>query len=136
MKVVLDTSVVLKWFVDETGSDAAREYLEDFIDGKSQILIPTLLFYELGSACLKKSIPVSEISKIMELLQKLPFEKEDIGFTSFRKIYQNATEYNIWYYDASYVTLMQKHNCELITADKKLFRKLKGNMAKIRLLKD
>lgn len=134
MKIILDTSVVLKWFVDETGSDTARKYLKDFIKGKHQILIPTLLFYELGSACLKRAIPIKEISKIMELLQKLPFEIEDIGYTSFRKIYQNATDYNIWYYDASYVTLMQKYNCELITADKKLYEKIKRFFDKISYL--
>ncbi|MBI1869498.1 type II toxin-antitoxin system VapC family toxin [Candidatus Gottesmanbacteria bacterium] len=135
MKIILDTSVVLKWFVDEAGSDTAREYLENFIKGNHQLLIPTLLFYELGNACLQSSIPPQEISKIMELLQKLPFEIEDIGYIAFRKVYQNAFEYHLTYYDASYVTLMQKHNCELITADQRLFRKLKEIFEKIRLLK-
>ena len=86
--------------------------------------MPTLLFYELGNACLRNSIPAHEISKIVLLLQKLPFEIEDIGHIAFRKIYQNASEYQLTYYDASYVTLMQKHNCKLITADEKLSKNL------------
>lgn len=134
MKIILDTSVVLKWFVDERGSNTARKYLEDSIEGKNRILIPTLLFYELGNVCLHKAIPAKEISEIMELLQRLPFEIEDIGYVAFRKIYQNAFEYQLTYYDASYVTLMQKYDCELITADEKLFKKLKGVFARIRLL--
>ena len=134
MKIILDTSVVLKWFVDETGSEAARGYLNDFIEGKKQILIPTLLFYELGNACLCNSIPVQDVSKIMEHLQSLPFEIEDIGYSAFRKVYQNAADYKLSYYDASYVTLMQKHDCELVTADKKLLDKLKKSFEKIRFL--
>lgn len=134
MRIILDTSVVLKWFVDEEGSDTAREYLQDFLAGKYQILLPTLLYYELGNACLQNSIPADEIGKIMILLQKLAFEVEDIGYAAFRKIYQNASEYNLSFYDASYVTLMQKYDCALITADKKLFGKLKGLFKNIRIL--
>ena len=134
MKRILDTSVVLKWFVDEKGSDTARGYLQDFIEGKSQILFPTLMFYELGNACLQNSIPVGEIGKIMELLQKFKFEIEDIGYTAFRKIYQNASDYDITFYDASYVTLMQKYDCELVTADKVLYNKLKKTFTRITLL--
>ena len=134
MKRILDTSVVLKWFVDEKGSDTARGYLQDFIEGKSQILFPTLMFYELGNACLQNSIPVGEIGKIMELLQQFKFEIEDIGYTAFRKIYQNASDYDITFYDASYVTLMQKYDCELVTADKVLYNKLKKTFTRITLL--
>lgn len=134
MRKILDTSVVLKWFVDEVGSDTALGHLQDFIEGKSQVIIPTLLFYELGNACLQKSIPAQEISKIMELLQELPFEREDVAFTAFRKVYQNAAEYNLTYYDASYVTLMQKFDCDFITADHKLYGKLKTVFARIKLL--
>ena len=85
IKKILDTSVVIKWFVDEAGSEIARGYLQDFIDEKYQILFPTLVFYELGNACLQNSIPVDKISKIMNLLQEFAFEVEDVGFTSFRK---------------------------------------------------
>lgn len=125
---------MLKWFVDETGSEAARGYLQDVLDGKYKILAPTLIFYELGNACLQNSIPSYEIAKIMELLHKLAFEIEDIGFAAFRKVYENASDYKLTYYDASYVTLMQKYNCELVTADKALHNKLKNNFAHIKLL--
>lgn len=134
MKKILDTSVVLKWFVDEAGSDTARRYLHDFIEGKYQILFPTLLFYELGNACLQKSIPVGEIGKIMELLHTFAFEIEDVGFGAFRKIYDNASSHSLTFYDASYVTLMQKYDCELVTADKALYNKLKSVSLRITLL--
>ena len=134
MKIILDTSVVLKWFVDEDGSETARQYLHKFIEGEYHILFPSLLFYELGNVCLQKSIPVDEIGKIMEMLQKYAFEIEDVGRTAFRKVYQNASEYNLTFYDASFVTLMQKHNCKLVTADKKLFNKLGEKFTHLALL--
>ncbi|MBI4009557.1 type II toxin-antitoxin system VapC family toxin [Candidatus Roizmanbacteria bacterium] len=134
MKIILDTSVVLKWFVDETGSETARTYLQEFIEGKYQILFPTLIFYELGNACLQNSIPDGEISKIIELLQKFAFEIENVGFAAFRKIYQNASKYGLTFYDGSYLTLMEKYDCELVTADQKLFNKLKNVFTHIKLL--
>lgn len=134
MKIILDASVVLKWFVDEKGSEEARTYLQEFTEGKSQILFPTLIFYELGNACLQNSIPIDDIGKIIELLQKFAFEIENVGFAAFRKIYQNASTYDLTFYDASYITLMQKYDSELVTADKKLFNKLKNVFTQITLL--
>ena len=58
----------------------------------------------------------------------------DVGFQSFRKIFQNAKEYSLTFYDASYVTLMQKENCEFITVDSKLYRKINKKFALIKLL--
>ncbi|HCS78866.1 TPA: hypothetical protein DIV55_03915 [Patescibacteria group bacterium] len=134
MRRVIDNSVVFKWFAEETDSDRAKKYLEDFVAGKDKILIPTLLFYEFGQACRNGALPSQAISRIMELMQKLPFQIEDVGFTSFRKIYQIASEYDLSFYDASYVTLMQKHDCELVTADKKLYNKLKTKLKRTTLL--
>src|SRR3989344_4175378 len=134
MRRVIDNSVVFKWFAEETDSDRAKKYLEDFVAGKDKILIPTLLFYEFGQACRNGALPSQAISRIMDLMQKLPFQIEDVRFTSFRKIYQIASEYDLSFYDASYVTLMQKHDCELVTADKKLYNKLKTKLKRTTLL--
>lgn len=133
-RVVLDNSVVVKWFTTESDSERARKYLHDFLSGKISIVIPTLLSYELGNVFISKKLSSQEISDFMRQLQAFSLSIEDIGFSAFRKVYQNAQKYSLSFYDASYVTLMQKYDCELVTADKKLYIKLNKVFTKITLL--
>lgn len=37
------------WFLEETDSDKALTYLENFVKSHYVLIIPTLLFYELGN---------------------------------------------------------------------------------------
>lgn len=46
MLLVLDTSVILKWFTQETYSDIALKIREDFYNGVHEIVEPDLLVYE------------------------------------------------------------------------------------------
>ena len=51
MIAVVDASVALKWqFQDEEATDKATGLLSDFIDGKVQLIAPTLFSYEIVSA--------------------------------------------------------------------------------------
>ena len=52
---VVDSSVVIKWF-DETEEESrgALRLLEGFIQGEIQLIVPDLLFYEVGDVFLKK----------------------------------------------------------------------------------
>ncbi len=131
---VLDASVIAKWFSEEEGSDRASTYLQNYKDGKFSILIPTLLYYELGNILLSKKATKVQISEIMQTMQALHLIVENIGQDAFRQVFENASDYKITYYDAAYVSLMQKRNCELITADKKLYEKLKKNFSFVKLL--
>jgi predicted nucleic acid-binding protein len=46
MMYVIDTSVVVKWFVKEKDSDVALEILEHYRSGNFTIIVPDLLIYE------------------------------------------------------------------------------------------
>lgn len=133
-KHILDASVIIKWFINEEESDKALSYLEAFQNNKIVIIVPSLMFYELGNTIINKKGSVSMASGIMQKLQELNLEVEDLGLKSFRKIYQNAIEYSLTFYDAEYLTLMQKENCQFITADKKLYEKVKKYYTAIKLL--
>jgi predicted nucleic acid-binding protein len=134
MQKVFDASVVIKWFINEEGSDKALIYLQDYRDKRFSIIIPTLLYYELGNILLAKKATEDEVSKIMVSLLALSLVNIDIGHDAFRKVFENAQEYKITYYDSSYITLMQKYDCQLVTADKKLYEKIKNKFARIKLL--
>ncbi len=131
---VLDASVIIKWFSQEEGSDRAEVYLQNYKNKQFSILIPTLLYYELGNTLFVKKTTKNQISEIMHIMQSLHLTVENIGEEAFRKVFENASDYQITFYDSAYVTLMQKNNCEFITADKKLYNKLKNKFSKITLL--
>lgn len=135
-KSILDVSVIIKWFVQEEDSDKALVFLNSLKNNKVNIIVPTLLFYELGNVLISKNISVDIVGEIIAMLQNLSLEIQDIGLASFRKIYQNSVEYSITFYDAAYITLLQKEDCLFITADRKLFQKVNKVFLGAKLLSD
>ncbi len=133
-KINLDASVVIKWFTKEQDSDKAISYLKSFYNNEVIILVPSLLFYELGNILIQKKVLKKETAEIKKKLQDLQLEVKDIGLEWFRKIYENSLEYSISFYDATYITLMQNKNCKFITADKKMYDKVKRTYTNIELL--
>lgn len=138
-KSILDASVVIKWFVEEQDRDKAITYLTAFQNNELGLIVPSLLFYELGNVLIKKKATMTLINEVMvkfQQLNSLGLEIQDIGLSSFRQIYQNSIKYGLTFYDASYLTLMQEENCRFITADGKLFQKVHKNFKGIKLLSD
>jgi len=123
---VLDTSVVVKWYVEEEDSDKARILMQNHLDGKSTLVVPDLLIYEVANA-LKYSGAFSE-KEICESVQDLYDLKLDIIAPLPSVIYpaiKISLTKDIAFYDAFYLALAQEIKSPLITADKKLYQKVK-----------
>lgn len=133
-KVILDASVVIKWFFNEEGSNQADLYLERLKNQQITIVITPLLYYEVGNTLISKKVQKDDSDKIVRQLYSLPFEMKEVDPILFRQIIDIANSFNITFYDASYVTLMRNINCEFVTADKKLFEKVHKSFAKVKLL--
>lgn len=133
-KHILDASVIIKWFIDEEGSDKARLYLEKITNKKLRVIIPELLYYEIGNILLSKKVKENAIDKIAEYLFLLPLEEKQVDLKSFREVAGNAYRFGISFYDASYITLIKQEKCPFITADKKLYEKVKKYYTAIKLL--
>ncbi len=131
---ILDASIIIKWFIDEKDSDRALSYLNAFQNDEITVMVPSLVFYELGNTLVSKKVPVDIVGDVMVTLQNLGLKIEDIGLRWFRKIYQNSIEYSLTFYDAAYITMLQKENCQFITADKKLFQRVNETFSGIKLL--
>lgn len=133
-KVILDASVVIKWFVDEEDSDKAALYLNAFQQNQVLIIVPSLLFYEVGNFFVSHKAGPDRAGEAMLILHNLSLDIQDVGLQWFRKIYQNSIEYGLTFYDATYITLLQNMNCEFVTADNKLFQKVNKAFSNIKLL--
>jgi predicted nucleic acid-binding protein len=124
--IVVDASVIVKLVKKEEGSDRATLLKENHVKGKEKITVPTLLFYEVANALLyAKGLSAKEISNFLEILYELDFEIIELGVKDIIKAAILGKQKGITVYDASYLILAQKLNTIFITADSKLFKKVK-----------
>ncbi len=64
--MILDTSVVAKWFLEEEGTDKALKIRDDYVHGKIDVEIPDLLIYELGNVLRYKGFTGEEIKSAIK----------------------------------------------------------------------
>jgi predicted nucleic acid-binding protein len=122
---VLDTSIVVKWFLQENGTEAAELYLQRLLLGQAFVFVPSLLFYEFGNVLWvhrREDLTVETSLAIWERLKQLPLSVVD-----WRELFPEAIslayQHEIAVYDAAFVRLAQIKGCDLITADQKLIQR-------------
>jgi predicted nucleic acid-binding protein len=121
---VVDANIVVKWFVDEPGSESARKLFWE----EEEFAVPDLLFAEAATVLWKKArrgeLTFEEAREINDQVIEGPFDvysNRELAGEAVRI----ALEYSITPYDASYVALAMKLGAECATADRKLFGKLR-----------
>jgi predicted nucleic acid-binding protein len=126
---VVDTSVVIKWYIDgEPDSDSARRLLL----GVPHFAVPDLMFAEVANVLWKKvqrgEITEERATAITRLLPDGPFEIYS-DYELMPEALRIAVKYSITAYDASYVALAIDLGVEFATTDRKLSRKLHNTPA-------
>ena len=120
---VADASLVVKWFVPEVHSVAARKWL----DAAHDYIAPELIFPEVGNALWKK-VHKGELSP--EEAQSLVSDLSTVGVeaVSMRALVADAhalaVRTGITVYDATYLTLAVRLETQVITGDDRFARKL------------
>ena len=124
---VLDASVVLKWvFDDEDGGGRALQLKEGHIAGDDVIAVPDLLFYEVANVLATKTrLSEKDCAEAFQLLWGFELEQFDFGREEFVKALHLARHHAITVYDAAYVELSRKLRCRFVTADRRLYEKVK-----------
>ncbi len=124
--MILDSSVIFKWFIIEEGTEKALVLFADIKERKISVSVPRLLYYEIGNSLLfHKPYSEDKIEQAGKILEELPLSYHDLTFQDWNKIINEAHDVNISFYDYSYIFLAKRLNTQLITADKKLFEKTK-----------
>jgi predicted nucleic acid-binding protein len=126
--IVLDASVVLKWIFDnEDGGERAARLKDDHVAGHEIVAVPDLLFYEIGNVLTTKTrLSEAAIAEAFSLLWDFSLERFDLGLEEFRGGLALSSKYRITLYDAAYIELSRRLKCTFVTADKKLYKKVKG----------
>jgi len=125
--LVIDASVVIKWFVSEPYSDAAVRLL----DFEKHFLAPDHLFAETANV-VWKHVRRRHLSNEFgyDVIRGIVRAAANIDVISCRDLvaeaYKIAVGYDRSVYDAMYVALAMQRNTRLITADDRLCNALAG----------
>lgn len=126
-KFILDSSVLVKLFTKEVGHEKSMKILEFYLKGNVQIFSLQLAIWEVLNALkYNPSFPQSEIKKVGVTLITYGFEFFGMDEKLAELTIDYALKFDITIYDASYIALARILNCQLITADKKLFKVVKS----------
>ncbi len=132
--IVLDASIILKLIFEEKDTPQALQLRENHITREEKIAAPELLYYELANVLATKvAIPVKNASSALAEIFNLEIEAFTLGVEEFLSSISVSRKYKISVYDASYMILAERLNCDFITADAQLFRKTK-DLKFVRLL--
>ena len=129
---VVDASVVIKWFIDEVHAEAARRLQAEHYD----LLAPDLLWPESGNILWKKvrrgELTTAEARLIWGGLERQPITIFPSSLVSEPAL-EVAFDTDRTVYDSYYLTLAMLVDCQLVTADQRLFNALKDGSYAIHL---
>ena len=121
-KVIVDASVVIKWFAEESGSDRALQLRDQHKDGTLRIVVPELLFLEVLNGLRNKGAQKTMLQKANRELWELQLQTVPLTVSLVEKAGITALEYQLTVYDALYWCVAVLHGAPLITEDKLLLR--------------
>ena len=134
--VVLDTSVIVKWFFPEEDSEIATNILKAYNAGSIEIFAPVAAAYELTNVLwLKRKIGLTRQQAQDILADFYTFELSLVYHVGMlHRALVLAFQLDIAVYDAVFVALAKALNCDFITADKVLWHKVKNKEPRVKLL--
>ena len=123
MNLVIDASVLMKFYVPEILSDKAEELLARMEQGDTMLFAPDLIYPEVGNILWKKErmkeLTRPEVEEITDAIVSLPLKIES-SKPLLSLAMDIAIEYRITVYDAIYVSMARVYEIKMMTADKKL----------------
>jgi predicted nucleic acid-binding protein len=140
--VVVDTSLVLKWILNEPDSDKALALLTQWGNEQVEMFAPALLAYEAANI-LYQDVRKGKytIDAARESLKDVVMKGIVFDFSADLDLSMRAVEFAHRFnlpasYDSHYLALAEREECELWTADTRLLRAVKGQLNWIRTLDD
>lgn len=125
--VVVDTSVVYKWFgkEDEELLPQAFALLTAHTQKTELLIAPELLLYEFANALVTKtSLDDESVPRFLKKLQEVAIELTSATFPFLLKTAVFARKHKISVYDASYAVLAEEKKCLLYSADTRFVKQV------------
>jgi predicted nucleic acid-binding protein len=124
-ETLLDTSVVVKWFVPEEDSEKALSLRRAHVDRELQLYAPEVLLMELANALRYSSeFSAGEIIEALETPFELNILLVPFSLDALNLAVTLGMEHDLAVYDAYFLALAQAMEIPLITADRRLLSRL------------
>ncbi|MEJ2556268.1 MAG: type II toxin-antitoxin system VapC family toxin [Anaerolineae bacterium] len=126
--LILDTSVVLKWFRQgEILSDQALSLRDAYLDGRITVTLPALVAYELANVlCYKHDLTTDQVQAAVRSLFDMGLDWFPPSSDTLRRAIELARAYDTTVYDATFAAAAEALNATFVTADKQLAHSLKA----------
>ena len=120
--IIVDSSVALKWFLPEEGSEEAKDLLR-----KDSLGAPDLLLYEVSNALTCEfKLTLKDIQEALQDFYALKIQLFILPEKGFYRTLEISRHYELTSYDASFIALAEALKRDLITADQKLLKKVRS----------
>ena len=134
--IVIDSSVLIKWFLPETDFALARKIQDKMLDKNWNLLAPSLLLAEVANILWKKNDAVSEEEALNIIQTVLSSGVEFVPLEGLiSSAYHLARKYGRTAYDSLYLALAIEHICDFVTADERLFNAVAAQEPRVKLLR-
>lgn len=136
MRLVVDTSVIFKWFVayGESGLDEAGELLRSHRNGEASLIAPATAPVEVANLLRYVGIDARSAADILDDFERTHVVLVEGTQARLRAAIECAFENRISVYDAMFLSLAQEFECPLVTADRQAFGQLAPDVAQVRLI--
>ena len=140
--VLVDASLAIKWVLLEQDSDTAIMLLERWTNEGKEIIAPALFSYEvtniLHRRVITSKLTYEEAKKGLKKLLTIPVS---LDVSEYENISVGAMEFAHRFnlpaaYDAHYLALAERENCEYWTADTRLWNAVRRELKWVRWLGD
>ena len=121
--LVVDSSVVVKWYLPEPGSDRAARLLDDGF----HLLAPDLLISEVGNVLWKRrrELPAHEIKAIATALSRQCPVTLVASTTLLFAAMSLSLRFDRTVYDSLHLALAIAQDCRFVTADERFVHSLR-----------
>lgn len=137
---VIDTSVALKFFITEDGSDKAAVLLRGLRAGTLQLSSPDLLLPEYANAVWTKTVEGLSAGDAAIIIEKMLALCGQLDIVASQELIRSAftlsRKHSHPIYDCIFLALAEARDVPLVTADEKFYRKVQSHTEKILLLRD
>jgi predicted nucleic acid-binding protein len=135
---LVDSSVVVKWALQETGRDHSLALLEAWELRRIRLVAPRVLREEVASAlfkrCRRKQLAQAQAERAFRFIeQRMPLLVHDASLV--REALALSLRHHLSLWDCLYLALAIRYRSDLVTADQRLHRAVRPHYPFVALLR-
>jgi predicted nucleic acid-binding protein len=123
---VLDTSIALKWFLEDENDRAYSLAILRSLSDEYRPIVPWLWYYEMANVLLiqvhRKRVVFEEVKAFLSLIGEMAIDIDAPDKVTILQLPYLASKHRLTSYDAAFLELANRLQLPLATSDKDLIR--------------